>query len=132
MKRLRFNINTGRREPHREPPAAFDPLATYDALYRKQPKKFGAIEGFRALPWLIRYFTKKVPDDFWMLDRDCAVVACLCKTETPPVVPFNQLVECTGEGCGRWFFFDGVRVLVARNAEGSDAVAPEPSTPVSS
>lgn len=128
MKSVTFTV--GRHKRHqREPPMDPDPLASYDALYRKQPKRLGAVEGFRAVPWLLHYFDKEVPGSFWMLDGDEAVISCPCGHT--PYVPFNVLVECDGPDCGRCFFFDGNRVRVARNAEGSDASAPEPSTSVS-
>lgn len=103
----------------REPPPHFDPLAVYDTLFRKQPKNiFGAIEIFRSLPWMLRYFDRRVPDEFWMLEGEgtdsVAIVACPCGIEPPPRVPFNRLTQCEGPDCGRMFFYDGKRVLVAR------------------
>lgn len=96
------------------PPFHRDPLATYDALGRKQPKRVGLIEVLRALPWMMGVFERRVPPEFYALEGDVAVVACQCKTEQPPRVPFNVVTRCDGEGCGRWFFFDGDVVRVAR------------------
>lgn len=91
-----------------------DPLATYDALGRKQPKRLGFIEwALRPMPWLMRHFDKTVPSEFFAMDGDDAIIACPCGVDPPPRVPFNMPVRCEGEGCGRWFFFDRQTVRVA-------------------
>lgn len=101
-----------------ERPFHRDPLATYDALGRKQPKRAGGvIELLRGMPWLMGRFSREVPPEFYVMDGDSVVVACPCKTEQPPSVPFNVATRCEGEGCGRWFFFDGDRVRVAREPD---------------
>ncbi len=98
-----------------------DPLATYDSLGRKEPRRAGGlIELMRGMPWLMGAFDKEVPSEFFQVDGDSAVVACPCKTEDPPVVPFNVATRCDGDGCGRWFFFDSNRVRVAREPAETD------------
>ncbi len=91
-----------------------DPLATYDALGRKAPKTLGLIELMRGLPWLLGAFDKEVPQEFVVVEVGVATVSCPCQPEVLPRVPFNIPVYCQGEGCRRWFFFDGIRVRVAR------------------
>lgn len=88
-----------------------------DQLGRIQPHKFNMVSAFRAFPWLIRYFDKEVPQQFWTLDsyaadEATAVVACPCGQE--PLVPEAKCVECE---CGRFFLNLGTRILVARPEE---------------
>jgi hypothetical protein len=106
-----------------------DPVANYDALGRKQPKTLGgAMETMRAFPSLALHFDKRVPADFFELDRDggpvAVVVKCPCKADPPPRIPVNSLVHCEGKGCGRWFWFTGKEIRVARDP--SEAETPTP------
>ncbi len=96
-----------------------DSLATYDALGRKQPKRLGFVEHARRMPWLMRYFTKQVPGEFFIRVGDTAVIACPCKASDPRV-PINIVTRCDGDGCGRWFLFDGRNVRVAREPQVED------------
>lgn len=99
-----------------------DPLAEYDGLGRKQPKKLGgALETIRAFPGLISAFDKKVPSQHYVRDVDgvatAAVVTCPCKVVPPPRVPRNTFVRCEGPDCRRWFWFTGKEIRVAREPE---------------
>ncbi len=98
-----------------------DPLVTYDALGRKQPKRVGLIEVLRMVPGVLKVFDKEVPPDrfsYMVADRGASVlVASHCKVEEPLRVPFNTAVFCEGEGCRRWFFYDGRNVRVAREPD---------------
>lgn len=92
-----------------------DPLATYDALGRKQPKRVGGFHEFlRGHPWMLRNFPKTVPGEMFMLDGDMVVVACPCGIDPAPRVPFNRVTRCEGVDCRRWFWWNGMSVLVAR------------------
>lgn len=100
-----------------------DPVAEYDGLGRKQPRvPGGAIQTFRSYPWILRHFNRVVPPEFFTLGEDdgvpIAVVACHCKVQPSPHVPFNTFVRCEGEDCRRWFWFTGKEIKVAREPEG--------------
>lgn len=83
----------------------------------------------RTLPWLLQHFQAEVPGEFFAVDGNVATVACPCKVEPAPAVPFNVVTPCVGEDCRRWFFYDGSRVLVARErANEASGSAPANST----
>ncbi len=94
-----------------------DPLATYDALGRKQPKGLGLIELLRGVPGLLGVFDKVVPPEFYARENDAAIVTCSCGVPEKLTVPFNRPVHCEGVGCHRWFFYDTIRVRVAREPD---------------
>lgn len=97
-----------------------DPLATYDALGRKQPKQVGFMEVLRGAPWLLGAFDREVPSEHWSkasgVERGEAMASVDCPCGSNPVVAFNVPMLCKG-GCRRWFFFDGARIRVAREPE---------------
>lgn len=99
-----------------------DPLATYDALGRKQPKRLGFQEFLRGHPWMLKNFPKTVPGEMFILDGNEVVIACPCKVDPAPRVPFNRVTLCTGQDCGRWFWWNGMSVLVARPETESETV----------
>lgn len=82
------------------------------------------------MPWALRAFQAEVPGEWFALDGDVAVIACPCKVDPPPAARFNVVTRCAGEGCGRWFFFNGSRVLVAK--EPDDYVPEDPGSGSSS
>lgn len=88
-----------------------------DLLGRPQPHRLNAISFTEAIPgWLARY-DKRVPDEFFSLDRDddeqVAVIACPCGDT--PRVPVGGVRGC--DGCDRSFVFTGRDVLVARKGD---------------
>lgn len=103
-------------QPERRDPVRRDPAARYDSLGRKVPKRVGAMDGLRALPWLARTFEFAVPDEHFTVDRqdDQAIVRCRC--EEVVQVAENDLERCPGD-CGRWFAFVGGRVRVAKEPD---------------
>lgn len=59
---------------------------------------------------------REVPSDFWALDVTddgfpCAMIACPCGS-TPSTETLGPILACEGDGCGRYFFFDGQAVWV--------------------
>lgn len=109
VERIRYVPDSHRREP----PAKVDVLATYDAVWRKHPKRiFGFGEIGRALPWFVAPFHGRVPPENFVVEEDGqAAVRCRCEAVT--YVPFNRIADCEG-GCGRTFGFTGSAVHVAR------------------
>lgn len=90
-----------------------DPLATLDALGRKQPKKLGPMEFIRKTPSFLAQFTKEVPRDRITFDQEVhqAIFECACGDQVVYVL-FNVLEECSS--CDRHFLFLGSKVMVAR------------------
>jgi hypothetical protein len=107
-------------------PARRDPLAEYDLLFRKVPKRLGFVEACRAVPGLFNRFQKRVPGEMFVLvGEDVVEVACPCGADPPPRVKFNVATPCDERAlekhppelrCDRWFFFDSREVRVAREA----------------
>lgn len=88
-----------------------DHLARYDALGRKEPKKLGYLEIVRGLPWLAAAYTGNVPATRFVIEDGRAIVRCRCEEITH--VSWNRAEPCAGE-CGRWFWYIGAGVRVAR------------------
>lgn len=100
-----------------------DPLATYDALGRKAPKRlFGFLEVCRAVPGFLGQFPGRVPGDRWIPDADGsrAIFDCVCGEVVE--ANFNQIEDCPG-ACGRTFAYVGREVCVRREPEDETAVA---------
>jgi hypothetical protein len=96
----------------REPPVNRDPLATYDALWRKQPKRLGFLDFCRAIPGYVGQFPGRVPEDRITLDQDGqqAIFECVCGEVIH--APVNTIEACQG-ACGRSFAFTGQSICVA-------------------
>jgi hypothetical protein len=115
----------------REPPVNPDPLASYDALWRKQPKRLGFLEFCRAIPGFVGQFPGRVPEDRITLDHKDgqAIFECVCGEVV--YAPVNHIEACHG-ACGRTFAFTGREVCVRREEEEAPAEESEVPTPVSS
>lgn len=103
-------------EYRREPPVRTDPLAKYDMLWRKQPKRLGFLECARAIPGFIGQFPGRVPEERLTIDHagEQAIFECVCGEIV--YANFNRMEVCPG-GCGRTFAFIGQRVCVRRELE---------------
>lgn len=115
------HVHTHQVEPaarERVEPVRFDPLARYDALYRKQPKRIGFMEVVRAVPALLAQFPGRVPSERWKVldDDDQAVFDCVCGeiVHAPP----NALTDCVG--CERSFAFVGSQILVSKTVRANE------------
>lgn len=98
------------REETRQRPAWVDPVAEYDALWRKRPSALGFMQFCRALPGYAAQFHKVVPDEFFIqVATDAVEVACPCG-ETPRC-RWNVPAVCA---CGRVFAYLAGAVHVAR------------------
>lgn len=89
-----------------------DPVAEYDVAVGKLLKPIRFMEVARSLPWLLRHFTGRVPDDMVARVSDDAVeVPCTCPGKPVTLVPWNVATPCNGT-CGRYFWLiaGGVRV----------------------
>jgi hypothetical protein len=96
-------------EPHRQAPAHVDLAASYDALWRKQPRVPGFIQFARSFPGYAALYTRRVPDQFVaMVSIDEVDVACPCG-ETPRC-RWNVPEECA---CNRVFAYFAGTVWVA-------------------
>lgn len=76
---------------------------------RREPHTIGLAMILEAEPMVRRLFRTAVPSEFWIEDRDAAVIACPCGAE--PVIASGGMGECS---CGRWFIFSGRYVNVYR------------------
>ena len=95
----------------REEPWRRDPIARYDHLGRKLPKKLGALEVSRAVPGFAALFDREVPPDRFVVQEGQAIVECQCGEDA--YCNWNQADPCPG-GCGRWFWHLAGKVRVAR------------------
>jgi hypothetical protein len=95
----------------REPPVNRDPLATYDFLFRKQPKRLGFLEFTRSIPGFLGQFPGRVPEDRLTIEADGSQVIFECVCGEVVQATFNRIEDCPGE-CGRIFAFTGSRVCV--------------------
>lgn len=110
------------RSYRREMPVNPDPLATFDALGRKQPKRLGFMEVVRGLPWAMRERTGEVPGEMIARVGDDEVeIPCVCKATT--IATHNRLVECEG-ACGRSFWSIAGKVYVFGGHRPDDVAAP--------
>lgn len=91
------------------------------------PHKIETIGFLRAVPHVLGFFDKVVPEEFWTFQEDLGdgpkiVVACPCGEE--PVLHFRlrsySIAECE---CGRFFMHDSKNVRCGRDEEGSDPPA---------
>lgn len=95
----------------RELPVNPDPLATYDALGRKVPKRLGFLEVARGLPWIVGEFDKVVPPRFVTHHENSTSVTVACVCGTAVLCAFNRVTECPS--CSRDFVNFDATVRVA-------------------
>lgn len=97
-----------------------------------EPHKLNAISAFRrALPWLVRAFQTKVPEQYWSAyldhetDEEVAVVECGCGAVTR--AGGATFAECV---CGRFFLFlgDQVRCFKPEADEGEEGAEDRPES----
>lgn len=82
------------------------------------PHKIETIGFLRAVPHLLSFFDKVVPEEFWTEESDVAgtriVIACPCGEE--PVLEYRlrsySIAECD---CERFFMHDGTQVRVGKS-----------------
>lgn len=76
--------------------------------YRTEPRRLDFLTMAQAVPGLAEQFSRRVPPEFWNLDRRVAVIACPCGEE--PAAEFAVPATCE---CGRAYLYDGECVRVA-------------------
>jgi hypothetical protein len=103
-------------EYRREPPVNPDPLAYYDFLWRKQPKRLGFLDFCRAIPGFVGQFPGRVPVERLTIDQpgDQAIFECVCGEVV--YATLNRMEDCPG-ACGRIFAFTGEGVCVRGGPE---------------
>lgn len=100
-----------------------------DRLDRKIPHRGESIGWLRAVPGMINFFERTVPDAFWTegVDADGLIVTVACRCGEEPVLHWGlrsySIVECP---CGRFFMHDGRDVRVGYDL---DKVQPDPEPP---
>jgi hypothetical protein len=78
-----------------------------------------------AAPFLVKNGGKKIPDEFWAMEDDEAVVACPCGNE--PHIGLGSIHICQGEDCGRVFFFIGREVRITTLSDEDKAALASPA-----
>lgn len=83
------------------------------------PHKLESISFLRAVPWVLRFFDKVVPEEFWTEEIEVGaedpriLISCPCGEE--PALQFRlrsfDMAECE---CGRFFMHDGKQVRSGR------------------
>jgi len=78
------------------------------------PSRPNVLTFFNAMPWLLRYFDRKVPDGatFKDTDGDVEVIEVACPCGETPRVPIGSIEECK---CERFYFATPLRVLCANS-----------------
>lgn len=95
------------------------------------PHRMETAGWLKAVPWMLAFFDRVVPSEFWTEDVDgggpIIVIACRCGAE--PTLHFGirsySIAEC---GCGRFFLHDGKEIRVGHDPEKLPRADPEPAT----
>lgn len=93
-----------------------------------QPHRGESIGWLRAVPHMLRFFEKIVPEDFWIESTDKGVstiiVSCPCGEDATLHFKTRSytIAEC---GCGRFFLWDGKAVRVGKEDRESDSSGAE-------
>lgn len=98
-----------------------------DATGRILPHQPNMLTWFRAYPFLIEKFDRRVTSNAWIADADAegnrlADIACPCGGE--PKVKAGGCAECPGEDCGRFYLFSGHEVWCANSPHSPHRVEP--------
>lgn len=96
----------------------------------KEPRRMTSAFLLSTVPHYLAPFQREVPGQFWWVEGEQVVVACPCKVDPSPSIPFGHARECPGEDCGRWYLVTPNVVLCA-NAETIAATLDPPDEPAS-
>lgn len=107
------------------------PIPKVDRVGRPQHDPKRLMHGMEGALWTAeRVPPRLVPDAYWQLDIDAdgdpvAVVSCPCGYM--PIAPaLEALVECLGDACGRYFFFNGKNVWAYNSPTPTAPEEPDP------
>lgn len=96
---------------------------------RRFPRRLTSAFLLGTVPHYLAPFQREVPGNFWNVDGDHVVVACPCKVDPPPEIPFGHARECHGEDCGRWYLATPNSVLAANAETIAATLEPAAETP---
>jgi len=86
------------------------------------PRQFSWVTWLRAFPFLIEFFDRDVPAEYWQVESmgdGLRVMSVACPCGETPTVTEGSCVECE---CGRFYLNAGERIRVGRPEDVSPAV----------